>query len=116
MTYRLKLTLFSPPIFQCNPMLENASGADVVQGHKVKTLWGGHKIGKKISQNQLLLLSSVKTSGRFFQNFVAFSEKLDFECTGKSLSEALLHQLTHNMTTGCSLNYKFNAGKFKAQT
>ena len=29
--------------------------------------------------------------------------------TGKSLSEALfLHQLTHNMTTDCSLNYKFN--------
>ena len=27
---------------------------------------------------QLFLLSSVKTSGRFFQNFVAFSEKLDF--------------------------------------
>ena len=29
--------------------------------------------------------------------------------TGKSLSEALiLHQLIHNMTTDCSLNYKFN--------
>ena len=29
--------------------------------------------------------------------------------TGKSLSEApFLHQLTHNMTTDCSLNYKFN--------
>ena len=69
---------------------------------------------EKISH--LFLLSSVKTSGRFFQNFVAFSEKLDFECTGKSLSEALLHQLTHNMTTGCSLNYKFNTGKFKTQT
>ena len=27
---------------------------------------------------QLFLLSSVKTSGRFFQIFVAFSEKLDF--------------------------------------
>jgi hypothetical protein len=27
---------------------------------------------------QLFLLSSVKTSGRFFQTFVAFSEKLDF--------------------------------------
>ena len=37
-------------------------------------------------------------------------------CTGKSLSEALfLHQLTHNMTTDCSLNYKFNIGKFLAQ-
>ena len=27
---------------------------------------------------QLYLLSSVKTSGRFFQNFEAFSEKLNF--------------------------------------
>ena len=26
-----------------------------------------------------------------------------------------LHQLTHNMTTDCLLNYKFNAWKFKAQ-
>ena len=36
---------------------------------------------------------------------------------GKSLSEALiLHQLTHRMTTDCSLNYKFNTWKFQAQT
>ena len=27
---------------------------------------------------QLFLLSSIKKSGRFFQTFVAFSEKLDF--------------------------------------
>ena len=27
-----------------------------------------------------------------------------------------LHQLTHNMTTDCSLNYKFNTWKFQAQT
>ena len=27
-----------------------------------------------------------------------------------------LHQLTHNMTTDCSLNYKFNTSKFQAQT
>ena len=27
-----------------------------------------------------------------------------------------LHQLTHNMTTDCSLNYKFNTLKFQAQT
>ena len=27
-----------------------------------------------------------------------------------------LHQLTHNMTTDCALNYKFNAWKFQAQT
>ena len=28
----------------------------------------------------------------------------------------LLHQLTHNMTTDCSLKYKFNTWKFQAQT
>ena len=27
-----------------------------------------------------------------------------------------LHQLTQNMTTDCSLNYKFNAWKFRVQT
>ena len=27
-----------------------------------------------------------------------------------------LHQLSHNMTTHCSLNYKFNTWKFQAQT
>ena len=27
-----------------------------------------------------------------------------------------LHQLTHNMTTYCSLNYKFNTWKFQTQT
>ena len=27
-----------------------------------------------------------------------------------------LHQLTHNMTTDCSSNYKFNTWKFQAQT
>ena len=27
-----------------------------------------------------------------------------------------LHQLTHNMMTDCSLNYKFNTWKFQAQT
>ena len=27
-----------------------------------------------------------------------------------------LHQLTHNMTTDCSLNYKFNKRKFQTQT
>ena len=27
-----------------------------------------------------------------------------------------MHQITHNMTTDCSLNYKFNTWKFQAQT
>ena len=29
---------------------------------------------------------------------------------------SFLHQLTNNMTTDCSLNYKFNTWKFQAQT
>jgi hypothetical protein len=49
---------------------------------KVDTLREGHKIGKNLPlvlTKQLSLLSSVKTSGRFFQIFVAFSEKLNFK-------------------------------------
>ena len=45
-----------------------------------------------------------KTKNRFFVQ-VNFCQKLLF-----------LHQLTHNMTTDCSLNYKFNTGKFQPQT
>ena len=39
-------------------------------------------------------------------------------CASKFLSEALifLHQLTHNMTTDCSLDYNFNTLKVQAQT
>jgi len=37
----------------------------------------------------LFLLSSVKTSGRFFQIFVTFSEKLDFIMA----SELIIHLL-----------------------
>ena len=73
-------------VFDKLPALENASGADVVQGHKVKTLWEGHKIWKNIPPvltKHLSLLSSVKTSGKFFQIFVAFSEKLNFNDTIK---------------------------------
>ena len=41
---------------------------------------------------QLFLLSSVKTSGRFFQIFVALSEKLDFKTTRrKSITFDILH-------------------------
>ena len=42
---------------------------------------------------QLFLLSSVKTSGRFFQIFVAFSEKLDF--TKRDESDFKLEILVH---------------------
>ena len=36
---------------------------------------------------QLFLLRNVKTSGRFFQNCVAFSEKLNFKISEKFLIE-----------------------------
>ena len=51
-----------------------------IQASEVKILWEGRKIWKNLPPvlaKQLFLLSSVKTSGRFFQIFVAFSEKLD---------------------------------------
>ena len=52
----------------------------------VQTLWEGHKIWKNLPPvltKELVLLSSLKTSGRFFQIFVAFSEKLDFMLLGR---------------------------------
>ena len=57
-----------------------------------------------------------------------FRKYSDFQHTGTNLScrcslqvnlcqkLLFLHQLTHNMTTDCSLNYKFNTWKFQAQT
>ena len=64
---------------------------DILQA-KVKTLWKGHKTGKNLPLvliKQLFLLSSVKTCGRFFQIFLAFSEKLNFK---KKLKELLWHR------------------------
>ena len=61
--------------------LSSCSFAAKKEFDKVKILWEGHKIWKNLPPvltKQLFLLSSVKTSGRFFQIFVAFSEKLDF--------------------------------------
>ena len=50
--------------------------------YKVEILWEGHKMWKKnlpsVLTKKLFLLSSFKTSGRFLQIFVAFSEKLNF--------------------------------------
>ena len=46
---------------------------------------------------------SVAGSGK--KSFVNLCQKLLF-----------LHQLTHNMTTDCSLNYMFNTWEFQAQT
>ena len=48
---------------------------------KVRTLWEGHKISKNLPPvltKQLFPFSGIKTSWRFFQIVVAFSEKLNF--------------------------------------
>ena len=85
---------------------------------KVQILWEGHKIWKNLPPvltKQLFLLSSVKTSGRFFQIFVAFSEKLDFTPENMRLNIPLIAvrrvrfygdkkgtHLTNNCTKECS--------------
>ena len=53
---------------------------EIIDIFKVKILWEGRKIWKNLPPvltKQLFLVSSVKTSGRFFQTFVAFSKKLE---------------------------------------
>ena len=58
---------------------------------KVKTLCEGHKIWKNLPlvlTKQLFFLSSVKTSGRFFQILLTSSEKLNLKST-KSRSQNL---------------------------
>ena len=73
----------------------NNKRSSFVIEYKVQTLWEGHKIWKNlppVMTKQLFLLSSVKTSGRFFQIFVALSEKLDFKTTRrKSITFDILH-------------------------
>ena len=46
-----------------------------------------HMLNPPVLTKQLFLLSSVKTSGIFFQIFVAFSEKLDFRWNIESMVE-----------------------------
>ena len=60
--------------------------------------------GTKLTKTPILPNCQVP-HGFFFGVQVNFCQKLLF-----------LHQLTHNMTTDCSLNYKFNTWKFHAQT
>ena len=48
---------------------------------KVKILWEGQKIWKKISHLFWHLLSTVKTRGRIFQIFVVFSGNLNFKAS-----------------------------------
>ena len=54
----------------------------------------------------------VKNCVWLFEN-VHMSVELQVNLCQKLL---FLHQLTHNMKTDCSLNYKFNTSKFQAQT
>jgi hypothetical protein len=53
----------------------------------------------------VLIYQIWETSRNMLKKHVNLCQKLLF-----------LHQLTHSMTTDCSLNYKFNTWKFQAQT
>ena len=67
---------------------------------KVQTLWEGQRIWKNLPlvlTKQLFLLSSVKRSGRFFQIFVPFSEKLNFnflreQCSSKETHHQVIYR------------------------
>ena len=60
--------------------------------------------------NNLFLFPSVRSS---ISNLKSNDEKLQVNLCQKLL---FLHQLTHNMTTDCWLNYNFNTWKFQART
>ena len=66
--------------FQTSPIFPSGKSQKIFVSFKVHIFWEGHKIWKNLPPDltqQLSLLSNVKTSGRIFQIFVAFSEKLD---------------------------------------
>ena len=50
------------------------------------------------------------------QLLVRYFLNLNFVQVNLFQKHLFLYQLTHNMTTDCSLNYKFNTWKFQAQT
>ena len=78
------LTEFQPEL------LENSEQIKLILLLKVETLWESHILWKNIPpalKTQMFLLNSVKTSGRFYEIFEAFSEKLDFTCDTLSSSE-----------------------------
>ena len=65
----------------------------------------------KISRNLPLTFDDSTYSqklGEDLQNFVAFSEYMNFKVQINLFQKHFLHQLTHNMTTDCSLNYEFS--------
>jgi hypothetical protein len=64
---------------------------------KVKTLRRPQNLKKSPTWfNKTAVLSSIKTSGRFFQTFVAFSEKLNFirQCI------TICHDIKDNLLVG----------------
>ena len=90
---------------------------------------------KLILQKQLLRKMQPKvhqedTNSKFLIRLIVFSSKCSLECprlwqitvTFSFLLQVnicqkhlFLHQLTHNMTADCSLNYEFNTLKFHGQ-
>ena len=63
-------------------------------------------------KTRLKLIYSEKTT-KFCENFTLLLTTVQVNLCQKLL---FLHQLTHNMTIDCSLNYRFNTWKFQAQT
>ena len=91
---------------------------------KIKLLKLHEKIFKMIMIKSLILVNiNLKYIHRSNLNSQIFIWALTYLVHFRNLLQVnlcqkllFLHQLTHNMTTDCSLNYKFNTWKFQAQT
>ena len=90
--------LFAISCYQCILMIRLKCNLTLSRhvSFKIQILWEGLNIWKNLSL--FLNLHSTCIQVNFCQKHL------------------FLHQLTHNMTTDCSLNYNFNTWKFQAQT
>ena len=115
--------------FNCNKMSHKCTTGKTTQ----------IQLGKKHEKVKSLLCTPLLyyASKMHFPNFLTLSRRSGFHSFFHSSREILvslvysppfteiqvnlcqklllLHQLTHNMTTDCSLNYKFSTGKFQAE-
>ena len=80
----------------------------------VQTLWEGHKISNNLPPvltKQLFLLSSIKPSGRFFQSFVTFSEKLDFNLMASKYEKKNFRKKTSSCLDANDVCHKRNINR-----
>ena len=70
-------SIFHPHIRNSSLHFHDAAFFVIIIKSKVKTFWEGYKIWKNLPLVWRYCVN-VKTSGRFFSNFVAFSENLNF--------------------------------------